>query len=155
MADTYLPNPIAWRNDTHYELDGDNWAPAPISVDATGAVFVITQPRPYSRAGLTMTAVGDAAGIPMEGASCVVVQIASDTPPNGFNMSFEGINDDGPFQVQAVRTSNGAAENSTGVLNALPAYAWRIDTRGIKALQLTVTAKAAGSAAVKIAIQRA
>lgn len=157
----YLPNPIAFRNDVGDDLTEGNWMPSGIAVDNAGAV--LTRPRSYlANESKILNAAGDTKLVMLEGATTAIVQIWANSVPVGFNMAFEATTDEaladgivGWVPVPAVRTSTGTAETATGVLNAVPAYAWRIDTRGFTAIRLRVTAKTAGAEQVLVNVCRA
>lgn len=159
----YTPNPIAWRNDNDLELQEYNGMPSGISVNQYGHVKTVTRRAAPLLDQRTINASGETKVFTLEGAETAVVQMHAASAPVGFNMAFEATLDPDPtdaaevgwFPVPAVRTSNGTAETTTGVLAAVPAYAWRIDTRGLSAIRLRVTAKTAGAEQVIVLVSRA
>lgn len=147
-----------------YPEEADTGYLGELQVDWLGRLMTVAETHsvPYDEYSGFFNASGDTRVFRIEGADTAVVQIAAFSSVVGFNMAFEAtlsdndqdVFDAGWFPVPAVRTSNGTSETSTGVLNAVPDYAWRIDTRGFQTLRLRVTAKAAESGQVFVFVNR-
>lgn len=156
MTQEYTAAPNAFRNEDFAELTEGELMPSGIAVDRYGHVLTVVRSWADFETFL-VNASGETHEVQLDyGETTMIVQMAG--VPVGFNLSFEGaLTADaalGWFPVPAVRTSNGTAETTTGVLNAVPAYAWRIDVRGLAAIRLKATAKTAGDEQVILGIAK-
>lgn len=132
--------------------------PAPDAFpDAQGHMAVVTVPYIPDLVTGALAAVGNTVVADVRRASTVVIALVSGTFA-GLNAIFEGSLDstdgiNGSWTaLSAVRSNSNTVESVTGVIAAVPAYSWRLNTSGYNWLRVRATALTSGSPT--FAIQR-
>ncbi len=139
--------------DTASVADG---AASPIYSDETGRLKVSTQPASYIDVTGDITAIQPTINTPVAGGTVSGdVSRASNVTVfctgvyAGVNVTFEGsieaTGDGNWFAIQAVRTNANTIELVTGVLSAVPAYAWELSVNGLSRFRVRATARTSGT----------
>jgi hypothetical protein len=126
-----------------------------LKLDEEGRLKVASKPASFNDVIGDITTIQATIGTPVVGGTVIadcsrasnVMAFCTGTFA-GINCTFEGsLQDTGEnwFGVQAVRTNANTIETTTGVLGAMPAYAWEMSVNALKRVRVRATARTSGT----------
>jgi hypothetical protein len=126
-----------------------------LKMDEQGRLKVSSKPASFADITGDITAIQATIGTPVAGGTVIAdcsrasnVMIFCTGTFAGINCTFEGsLQDTGEnwFGIQAVRSNANTIETTTGVLGAMPAYAWEMSVNALKRVRVRATARTSGT----------
>lgn len=126
-----------------------------LKLDEQGRLKVSSKPASFNDVTGDITTIQPIIGTPVVGGTVIVdcsrasnVMAFCNGTFNSVNCTFEGsLQDTGEnwFGIQAVRTNANTIETTTGVLSAMPAYAWEMSVNALKRVRVRATARVSGT----------
>jgi hypothetical protein len=126
-----------------------------LKLDEQGRLKVSSKPASFADVTGDITTIQATIGTPVVGGTVIadcsrasnVMAFCTGTFA-GINCTFEGsLQDTGEnwFGIQAVRTNANTIETTTGVLGAMPTYAWEMSVNALKRVRVRATARTSGT----------
>jgi hypothetical protein len=132
--------------------DGDYTA---LKLDEQGRLKVASKPASFADVTGDITTTQATIGTPVAGGTVIAdcsrasnAMVFCTGTFAGVNCTFEGsLQDTGEnwFGIQAVRSNANTIETTTGVLGAMPAYAWEMSVNALKRVRVRATARTSGT----------
>jgi len=126
-----------------------------LKMDEQGRLKVSSKPASFADVTGNITTIQATIGTPVAGGTVIAdcsrasnVMVFCTGTFAGVNCTFEGsLQDTGEnwFGVQAVRSNANTIETTTGVLGAMPAYAWEMSVNALKRVRVRATARTSGT----------